>query len=108
MIEFTALNDTAAAISVSGRLDAHEVPEFKACLDKIKAQGLNTLYVNMNAVSFMDSSGLAAIVSGLKAARTDGGELYLIAPSENVLQVLSYTLLDKIIPIYESIEAAQA
>ncbi len=52
----------------------------------------------------MDSAGLAAIVSGFKRVRAKGGDLYLVAPSSAVREILEYTLLNRVIPIIEEVD----
>ncbi len=86
-------------LSVGGRIDAHKAPELRRQFEALHAEGKHTIYLNTEAVSFIDSSGLAAIVSALKTARTHGGEFYLLNPSEAVSTILNYTMLDQVIPI---------
>lgn len=50
----------------------------------------------------MDSAGLAAVVSGLKAVRQEGGELVIVTPSPMVRKILELTLLDQAIPIEDA------
>ncbi len=102
------LTEQGALISVSGRLDAQEANQLRARLEEAQKGGTTTFYLTMSEVDFMDSAGLSSVISGLKAARVAGGELYLIAPSESVKKVLEYTLLDRIVPIYSSLQEAQA
>ncbi len=93
--------------TLEGRLDAHHAAQLRRTLLLLHNEA-RRVFITMSAVEFMDSSGLAAIISGLKAARQTGGEFGLIAPSESVRRVLAYTLLDRVVPIHESLEAAFA
>ena len=108
MVTWTFLGKAQAHIIVEGRLDAHSSPKLRSALKEIEEKGHVLIYLEMNKVDFMDSSGLAAIVSALKTARSRGGDLCLIKPSTAVSTVLQYTLLDKIIPIVDDIEDAKA
>ncbi len=91
--------------TLEGRLDAHQAAHLRRTLMQLQRQA-QSVFITMTAVEFMDSSGLAAIISGLKAARQAGGDFGLIAPSQSVRRVLAYTLLDRVVPIHASLEAA--
>ena len=60
----------------------------------------------MAEVSFIDSSGLAALVSGLKAVRSAGGWLKLAAVSDQPRQVFKLTMLERVFEFYPSVQAA--
>ncbi len=107
MIKWTFLGKAQAHIIVEGRLDAHTSPKLRNALKEIEERGHVLIYLEMDKVDFMDSSGLAAIVSALKTARGRGGDLCLVRPSTAVCTVLQYTLLDKIIPAVDSLEEAK-
>jgi len=99
MIKWTPTSGGAAHVEVQGRLDSHEAPRLREAFDEAVRAGLTTFRVRMHDVEFMDSGGLAALVSGLKTARQHGGELYVLAPSDMVIRVLELTLLNQVIPI---------
>lgn len=107
MITQKFLDKTQVHVVVEGRLDAHTSPKLRSALKEIEEKEYIFIYLEMPNVDFMDSSGLAAIISALKTARGHGGDLCLISPSNSVRTVLQYTLLDKIVPIVDSIEEAQ-
>ena len=58
---------------LEGRLNALTAPELKKRLKDLPANGQVYVVLDMSKVSFLDSSGLAALVSGLKATREAGG-----------------------------------
>ena len=86
-------------LKIEGRIDAHKAPELRKLFDSLYEAGVKDIYLNVQKVSFIDSSGLAAIVSALKTARAQGGEFCLVNPSQAVTTLLNYTMLDQIIPI---------
>ena len=93
-----------AQIKVEGRLDVQQAVLLRETFSSLHQESINQVYLDMSQVSFMDSAGLAAVVSGLKATRGSGGELYVVDPSNSVRSVLELTLLDKIIPIRDSFQ----
>jgi anti-sigma B factor antagonist len=64
------------------------------------------IVIDMEAVEFLDSAGLAILVGGLKRARTAGGELELICSNGEVLKPLEITGLDRVFTIHDGRVAA--
>lgn len=70
-------------------------------------EGGNTrLVVDLSATEFIDSSGLGALISGLKLARQAGGDLRIAAPTTQVETVLSLTNLDRVLRAHPTADAA--
>lgn len=74
----------------------------RAVLDALgKAQ---KVAVHLAAVTYIDSSGIAALVEGFQNARGKGQTFVLLAVSEPVLAVLRLARLDKVFAIRTSLE----
>lgn len=71
-------------------------------------KGNYRLAVDLNGVEFMDSSGLAVLISGLRRTKEHDGSLVLISPTASVKRVLAITGLDRVFDIYDSVEKAAA
>lgn len=95
----------------------HVVLEAPARLTLTSASRLKTLVdglvgrhprvvVDLTSTEFVDSSGLGALVGGLKAARTAGGDLRLAGAGEQVTTVLRLTNLDRVLRSHADIAAA--
>jgi anti-sigma B factor antagonist len=69
-------------------------------------QGRSHLIVDLGAVSFIDSSGLGALISGLKAARAAGGYLRIARPNDQARLILELTTLHRVLPPYRSVQEA--
>lgn len=67
-----------------------------------------SLAVQLDGVSYIDSSGIAALVEGFQHARSKGGRFALLAPSEAVRAVLELARLDRVFPIYDDLAAARS
>ena len=63
--------------------------------------------IDFKNVSFMDSSGLGALVLSLKTVRAAGAKLFLCSVNEQVMMLLQLTDMDKILKIYESREEVE-
>jgi anti-sigma B factor antagonist len=70
------------------------------------AKGHTRIAVDLAGVDFMDSSGLGALISGLKTTRQAGGDLRIAAPSEQVKLVLQLTNMERVLLAHERAETA--
>ena len=59
--------------------------------------GTSKVVVDLGETTFLDSSGLGALIAGLKRCRQAGGDLRLARPTEQVTTVLSLTNLDRVL-----------
>ena len=94
------LSDKRAMLTLSGRLDAVTAPDLKALLKRLTKGGHIQLVVDLTDVPFIDSSGLAALVSAFKAVRGAGGAMKLAGLSEQTRTVFTLTRLDRVFEIY--------
>jgi anti-sigma B factor antagonist len=60
--------------------------------------------VHLAGVSYIDSSGIAALVEGFQQARGRGQSFTLVEPSDAVLAVLKLARLDKVFTLRESLQ----
>jgi anti-sigma B factor antagonist len=87
-------------------LNAHTAPSLKQRISSIIDAGNNSLILDLTKVEFIDSSGLAALVSGLKKAHAENGTLAVAGARPNVLEVFKLTLLDRVFNIYPDVNSA--
>ena len=77
-----------------------------ALVERTIAAGRALLVVDLDQTVFMDSSGLGALVAGLRAARAAGGDLRIARPTEQVLTVLELTTMDRVLRPYATVQEA--
>lgn len=92
-------------LTLSGRFDAYEVPLVVHWFDEHPEA--KQVIVNLSEVSFIDSSGLATLVKGLKRCRQNGGELVISDMQQAVQIIFELTRLDKAFKIYLTEAAAE-
>lgn len=97
-----------AVVRPAGRLDMLAAAEVRQRLVETVQGGQSRLVVDLAAVSFIDSSGLGALIAGLKAARQAGGDLRLAQPNDQARLVLELTTLDRVLRPYGAVEEALA
>lgn len=89
-------------LALSGEVDMHSSPIVrKVLLDLIKAG--SPVLIDLSAVKYMDSSGVATLVEGLQNARKLGQGFVLAAPAGSVLGVIKLARLDKVFRIVASV-----
>lgn len=94
--------DGVAVLAADGRINLVTAPELRREVESVIGEGHTRVVLDLGAVEFIDSSGLGALVGGLKTARTAGGDLRLAAATEQVVSVLRLTNLDRILRVYPS------
>lgn len=90
-------NNMVISITVD-RLDAAVAPELKNLVQTLVAEGKHRILLDFENVTFMDSSGLGAVVSGLKAVGDDG-EFVVCGLSGVVLDLFKLTHMDRVFDI---------
>ncbi|MFZ4661665.1 MAG: STAS domain-containing protein [Caldilineaceae bacterium] len=98
--------DNVTMIKIAGRIDSHSVQRLRQQLVLSAAGQEKNIVLDLAGVDFIDSSGLAAIVHGMKQCRAVGGDLRLCKPPQAVRMVLELTRLDKALDIYPNEESA--
>jgi anti-sigma B factor antagonist len=107
-LEYTidTLDSGIGVFHLAGRVDITSANDLKQALAREVASGHQRLLMDLQGVSFVDSSGLSAFVSGLRVARQAGGDLRIAAPGEQPKAVLALTSLDRIFSVYPTVEEA--
>ena len=96
-------------LDLSGDIDLANSPAMrKALLGEIKEKRTPRVFLNLKNVRYIDSSGIASLVEGLKASRDLGSRLILYGLSKTVREVMQLSRLQKIFEIYEDEEQALA
>ena len=94
-------------VAASGRLNGASATEFKRRIQQIVEEGKAHVILDMRAVTFVDSSGLSALISGLKRAREAGGYFRLAELQDQPLSVIKLMMLDRVFDIYSDLIAAK-
>jgi anti-sigma B factor antagonist len=102
------LEDEVYLVALDGALNARSAEDTKDVFRELVDQGARKIIVDLSAVPFIDSSGLAALVSGLKTLGGDANNLRLAAPQSQARLLFELTMFDRVFQIYDSVADAQA
>ena len=104
----TYAHDDWWVVSVHGEVDIATAPRLREVVIGLVTDGHLYIVVDLDAVDFLDSTGLGAIVGTLKRVRTHGGDLRLVCSNTRIRKVFEITGLDRVFVIADSIENAVA
>ncbi len=94
-------------IELSGRIDAFHATGLRERIDKLFSEGISHFVLDLSHVQFLDSSGLAVLVSLLKRSKQSDGDVKMVMPeSEAATRILRLTRFDKVFDIAPTVEEA--
>ncbi len=103
-----------AILDLSGRLSLGEAVAFgpgsgvvlSETIRELTKKGQKKILLHLAEVTYVDSSGVGQLVGALTTARKQGGDLKLLKPSSQVLDLLKITKMDSVFDIQEDEAAA--
>lgn len=99
--------DKTTILDISGDIDlAHSTEVRRMVLLEFRQNRTPRVILNLREVNYIDSSGVASLVEGLKASRDVGSRLILFGLSPIAHEVLQLSRLLKIFEIYDTEDKA--
>ena len=95
--------DGVMVFQVNGEINISTSPDLKKQFEK---QPSKKIVVDLEKVSYIDSSGLATLVEILKKTKLQGGSLGLAGMSDKVRSLFEITKLDKLFLVFKSQDEA--
>jgi anti-sigma B factor antagonist len=106
-ISSQAVQPDIVLLCPDGRLDAANSQQLKETIRRLIFQDTRKLIIDLEKVPFIDSSGLVALVSGLRLMRQKNGHIFLSGIQPQAQAVFRLTMLDHIFPIHPTIHDAK-
>ena len=91
--------------AVTGDIDISTVARLRECLFELADSG-RTLIVDLNRVTFTDSSGLGALIGAARRANAHGGSLNAVCARPPTRKLLWLTGVDRRIPLAATVDEA--
>jgi anti-sigma B factor antagonist len=95
-----------AVLRVTGEVDVYTAPMLRMRIRELAAGGAVHLIADLGEVDFLDSTGLGALVGGLRRLREDGGSLALVITAPPILRIFQITGLTKVFDTWPSVTEA--
>jgi anti-sigma B factor antagonist len=99
-------DEGVGVVTPQGRLNMVSARHLREVLVGLVGRGTTRIVVDLGETTFVDSSGLGALIGGLKTARQAGGDLRVVRVSPAVLSVFELTNLDRILRPRTSVDTA--
>ena len=90
---------TRITLVLDGDLDVHSAPLVQEAVAAAVREGADDVVLDLRSVSFVDSSGLGALIACHKRTRRDSRRLVLRSPSHRVARLLAVTTLDRVLTV---------
>ena len=93
-------------IEVAGEIDVYTAPKLREKIATLVEEGVYDIVIDLERVEFLDSTGLGALIGGLKRVRNHDGSLSLVCTRERLLKLFRITGLNKVFDIHPDIDSA--
>ncbi|NEQ31749.1 MAG: STAS domain-containing protein [Leptolyngbya sp. SIO4C5] len=84
----------------AGILDSNKAEEFRQQVDHALDEGNDILLINLKDISFVDSSGLGALVVAMKKAKAHERRMYVCSINEQVRMLFELTSMDRVFEVF--------
>lgn len=90
-------------LRLSGELDMLVSDKLRQDIDQnLEAGKITNLIVNLEKVSFIDSSGLGFLLGRYKKMTALNGKMYIVGAKASVEKILNFSGINKLIPLYSN------
>lgn len=97
-----------AVVTMPDEIDIANAEDVRDALLAILNQGVTTLIVDMTGTTFCACAGASAFARAHLRARASGAQVRLVARAPIVRRLLAITGVDHLMPVFDSLSAAQA
>ena len=102
------LPDASNVLPLEGEIDLHVSPRVSEKLGEMIKQKPSRVVVDLSGVTYIDSSGLAILISAMQDVEDYGGRFAIAGLQENVRTIFETARLDKVFLMYPHVDAALA
>ena len=97
-----------SVVAVAGEVDVATAPRLRKEVIELVGAGHHRMVLDLEAVDFMDSTGLGVLIGVLRRLNAVGGELRVVCATPRILDLFSLTGLDKVFDLRPSVDDAVA
>lgn len=105
-LKFTKRNKTLV-VKIAGEIDHHTSAMLRQETERaLERMGGNNIVFHMEEVTFMDSSGIGAMIGRYKVVQRLGGRMAVSKPSPRIQEILRLSAVSTLIPSFVSLDGA--
>lgn len=93
-------------IHISGEIDMYSSPTLRDQLMSLIKRKIPIVFVDLKDVTYMDSSGIATFVEGLKSLKKYGGRIKFYNVPRGIMDIFKFSRLDSVFEIYKTLDDA--
>ncbi|GAB4185074.1 MAG: STAS domain-containing protein [Coleofasciculaceae cyanobacterium] len=94
------MSSVVKIIQPSGILDGISANQLRREINDVVETGADIVLVDFQDITFMNSTGLGALVSTLRTVRSAGGELFICSLNEQVQMIFQLTKMDRVFKMF--------
>jgi len=98
--------DQGVLVVVAGEVDIASAPTLRQRLDSIISRGIAVLVVDILGVSFIDSTGLGALIGAAKQIQGTGGTMRVVVAEPRMLKLFEIAGISELFPVVSTREEA--
>lgn len=99
-----SLNDGVFILHLAGEININSLTETRNKVDSFKIEQYDKIVINLEKVSFFDSSGLGYLVVLIKQVKMNQGNIVFSTPNNLVKRLLTTIRIDKYVSIYDTLD----
>ena len=94
------MSPVVKVVQPTGILDGTKGSQFRQEISQLIEKGATIVLVDFQNVTFMDSSGLGALVLSLKTVRAAGAKLFICSINDQIRMLFELTSMDRVFQIF--------
>ncbi|AQL55738.1 anti-sigma factor antagonist [Abyssicoccus albus] len=91
-------------VKLNGELDVYTAPELRSVLEPLREKGDKDIHIDLEELSYMDSTGLGIFVGTIKELNKNEKNLYVLNASERIFKLFEITGLNGLMYVNEKAE----
>ena len=96
----------AYVVDLIGEIDVYTSPKVRDAITELIDCEHYSIVINLERVSYLDSTGLGVLIGGLKRVREHGGSVNLVCTTPQIKRLFNITGLVKIFGIFDDEQSA--
>ncbi|NEO01695.1 MAG: STAS domain-containing protein [Moorea sp. SIO1F2] len=98
------MSSAVKVVQPTGILDGTQAASFRQEVAELVESNADIILIDFKDVTFMDSSGLGALVLALKTIRAAGSKMYICSVNEQIKMLFELTSMDRVFEIFSTRE----
>lgn len=104
----STMSPNVKVIEPSGILDSTKAADFRKQVEDALETGADMLLIDLKDITFVDSSGLGALVVALKAVKARDRQMYICSINEQLRMLFELTSMDRVFNLFSDRQAFEA